>query len=110
MTFKGDKSVGSVVRFMAFTHEKLVEAPYIAAFDSKTKEKIASFAHLVSCLDGKLVMGPSAIDEKLAVKKGFNEQTILIGFYSYKIGPFKNESNCQLNNQTMTITAFFEKN
>lgn len=111
MNFTVDIPVGSVVRFMAFTHEKLVEAAYNAAFDSKTKGKIASFVHLVSCFDRKLVMGPSAIDEKLAVKKGFNKQTKLLGFYSNgEIAPFKDESNCQLLNQTMNITAIFEKN
>ncbi len=111
MTFAGDMPEGSVVRFMASTHEKLVDAAYKAANDSKTEGQIPSFALLVSCIGRKLVMGPKAVDEISAIKKGLNEQTKLIGFYSYgEIAPFKNESNCQLHNQTMTITAFFEKN
>lgn len=111
MTFAGDMPEGSVVRFMASTHEKLVDAAYKAATVSKIEGQIPSFALLVSCIGRKLVMGPKAADEILAVKKGFHEQTKLLGFYSYgEIAPFRNESNCQLHNQTMTITSFFEKN
>jgi hypothetical protein len=43
------------------------------------------------------------------VCKTFEDKTILARFNSYgEISPFNDGGSCQLRNQTMTITSFYE--
>lgn len=110
MTFAGDVPVGSKVKFMKANFEKLTKAASIAAAQSLVSQKNdPAFALLVSCVGRKLILGDQTADEIKAVNKIFDNQTVLVGFYSYgEISPFNNGNDCQLHNQTMTITSFFE--
>lgn len=110
MTFAGDVPAGSKIKFMKANFERLTEAASVAAAQSLIYQKnTPAFALLVSCVGRKLVLGKSTAEEVLAVDKTFNHQTALAGFYSYgEISPFNDGNDCQLHNQTMTITAFFE--
>lgn len=64
-----------------------------------------SLAMLVSCVGRKLVMGDRVDEEVEAVGEVFGSRAVLAGFYSYgEISPFTAGGNCQLHNQTMTIT------
>lgn len=110
MTFAGDVPEGSKVKFMKANFEKLTEAASIAAKQSLVYQKNKpAFALLVSCVGRKLILGKSTADEIKAVNKIFDSQTLLAGFYSYgEISPFNDSNDCQLHNQTMTITSFFE--
>jgi hypothetical protein len=110
MTFAGDVPVGSKVRFMKANFEKLTFAASIAAKSTlySINDK-PSFSLLISCVGRKLILGSQTEKELEAVKGIFGEATIMSGFYSYgEISPFNEENNCQLHNQTMTITSFFE--
>jgi hypothetical protein len=110
MTFAGDVPVGSTVRFMKANFEKITDAASEAAFQTISgRNDKPGFALLISCVGRKLILGPQIDEEVKAVNNTFNSETILAGFYSYgEISPFNEGGNCQLHNQTMTITSFYE--
>ena len=57
----------------------------------------------------KLILGPRIEEEVEAVNELYNGSTLLTGFYSYgEISPFNEGGDCQLHNQTMTITTLHE--
>jgi hypothetical protein len=110
MTFAGDIPEGSKVRFMKANFDKLSAAASNAAQNTLTKDKTKpSFSLLVSCVGRKLILGPRIDEEVEAVKETLGNQTVISGFYSYgEISPFNEGGDCQLHNQTMTITSFYE--
>lgn len=110
MTFAGDVPVGSKVKFMKANFDKLTEAASIAATESlKKQENSPAFSMLISCVGRKLILGERTVQEVQAVNSSFGNQTVIAGFYSYgEISPFNDGNDCQLHNQTMTITSFFE--
>jgi len=110
MTFAGDIPVGSKVRFMKANFDKLTMAASEAAHQTiLNHENAPGFSLLISCIGRKLILGSRTNEEVKAVSKSFDDNTILAGFYSYgEISPFKEGGNCQLHNQTMTITSFYE--
>ena len=66
-------------------------------------------ALLVSCIGRKLVLDQRVEEEIEEVVDVIGNATTICGFYSYgEIAPFNGESNCQLHNQTMTITLISE--
>lgn len=110
MTFAGDIPVGSKVRFMKANFDRLTHAAAEAAQVVATVQKKPDFSLLISCVGRKLVLGDKTVDEVKAVSKQFEDKVILAGFYSYgEISPFNEGGKCQLHNQTMTITSFYEK-
>jgi hypothetical protein len=110
MTFAGDVPVGSTVRFMKANFEKITNAASEAAFSTiSSRNDKPGFALLISCVGRKLILGSHIDEEVKAVNNTFNSETILAGFYSYgEISPFNEGGDCQLHNQTMTITSFYE--
>lgn len=111
MTFAGDVPVGSKVKFMKANFDRLTEAASIAANESLKKQKNQPvFAMLISCVGRKLILSSRTVEEVQAVNKSFGSQTVIAGFYSYgEISPFNDGNDCQLHNQTMTITSFYEE-
>jgi hypothetical protein len=110
MTFAGDIPEGSQVRFMKANFDKITNAASGAALQSVRADNVPpKLALLISCIGRKLIL-QSRIDEEVeAVDEIFNHQTLLSGFYSYgEISPNMQGGNCQLHNQTMTITTFNE--
>lgn len=109
MTFAGDIPKGSQVRLMKANFDNLVEASSNAAENSLLKNKEPDFAMLISCVGRKLILAPRTEEEVEAVSEAFFNHTTIAGFYSYgEISPFTNGGACQLHNQTMTITSFYE--
>jgi len=110
MTFAGDIPVGSEVRFMKADFDKITEAAFNAANETLVdRDDQPGFSLLISCVGRKLILDSRIDEEILAVNKSFSNETILAGFYSYgEISPFNKGGNCQLHNQTMTITSFYE--
>lgn len=110
MTFAGDLPVGSKVKFMKSSFDQLTDAASSAA--QQTLLQVSGepcFALLISCVGRKLVLEANTKNEVEAVNKVLGEKTLMAGFYSYgEIAPFNNEVECQLHNQTMTITTFCE--
>jgi len=109
MTFAGDIPEGSQVRLMKANFDNLIEASSHAATNSLKQNQKPDFALLISCVGRKLILGPRTEEEVEAVAEVFAKETTIAGFYSYgEISPFNNSGTCQLHNQTMTITSFYE--
>lgn len=110
MTFAGDVPEGSRVRFMKANFDKLTEAASTAAQQTiLNHDDEPDFALLISCVGRKIILGVRTEEEVEAVCNTFSQKTLVSGFYSYgEISPFNEGGSCQLHNQTMTITAFYE--
>lgn len=109
MTFAGDVPEGSKLRFMRANFDTLTMAAATAAQATLKEDAKPGFALLVSCVGRKLVLGPRIEEEVEAVCHTLGNQVPVAGFYSYgEISPFNEGGGCQLHNQTMTITTFYE--
>ena len=110
MIFAGDIPQGSKARFMKANFDKLTNAAFNAAHHTlQTYIENPKLAILVSCIGRKLILGPRIEEEVEAVNELYNGSTLLTGFYSYgEISPFNEGGDCQLHNQTMTITTLHE--
>jgi hypothetical protein len=64
---------------------------------------------VVSCVGRRLVMGQLTEDELEIVRNKLGKPTAITGFYSYgELAPFSDVLQCQLHNQTMTLTTLYE--
>jgi len=110
MTFAGDVPEGSKVRFMKANFDRLTQAAAAAA--NNTLHNHADkpvFSLLISCVGRKLILGERTVEEVKVVNNSYQGKTVMAGFYSYgEISPFNEDTDCQLHNQTMTITSFYE--
>jgi hypothetical protein len=110
MTFAGDVPKGSKVKFMKGNFDKLTDAAATAALNTiQNRNDKPGFSLLISCVGRKGILGPRVEEEVEAVSETLGDKTLLSGFYAYgEISPFNDGGDCQLHNQTMTITSFYE--
>lgn len=110
MTFAGDVPEKSKVRFMKANFDRLIDAASDAATNCLEMKKIEpKIAILISCVGRKIILNNRIEEEVGAVSEIFGKKTLLTGFYSYgEISPLKPMDNCELHNQTMTITCINE--
>lgn len=111
MMFTGDVPEGSTVRFMKASFDKLIDAAGNAAQQilDKSSGVPPKLAILISCVGRKVVLEKQIEDEVEAVADTFGNKTALLGFYSYgEISPHTITNNCEMYNQTMTITTLNE--
>jgi hypothetical protein len=110
MTFAGDIPQGSMVRFMKANFDNITSAASAAAQHTRTGQVHDNvFSLLVSCVGRKLILGARIDEEVEAVQETLGLNTSVAGFYSYgEIAPSNEGGRCQLHNQTMTITSFYE--
>lgn len=112
MTFAGDMPVNTKVTFMKANFDRLIDGAggassmSIQSFGSNAPQ----LAILISCIGRKLVLKERIEEEVEAVKGVVGEQAAITGFYSYgELCPVATtEKQCQLHNQTMTVTVFSE--
>lgn len=107
----GDIEPDGYLRLMHATTDSLINGAQSAA--EKVREaglpEGACLALLVSCVGRKLVMGAHVDEEIEAVAEVFGQEAAIAGFYSYgEISPVIKGMDCQLHNQTMTITYISE--
>jgi hypothetical protein len=108
LTFAGDIPVGAYAQLMRANLEQLVEGAEDAALMSATQTDQEVLCIAISCVGRRMVMGTDAEEEVEAVLEILPESTQQIGFYSYgEISPFA-KGNCDLHNQTMTLTTIHE--
>ena len=113
MTFAGDVPEGYYVRLMKANFERLVDGAEGAA--NMSHEAFGTshpdLAILISCVGRKLVLKQRVEEEVERVQEVLGNTTTMTGFYSYgEICPVTpTEKQCELHNQTMTITTFSEK-
>ena len=109
MTFAGDVPEGSEVRFMKANFDRLIDAASDVASNCLEMSNNPKLALLISCVGRKIILGNRIDEEVEAVSEVFGKTTTLSGFYSYgEISPLKPMENCELHNQTMTITCINE--
>ncbi len=112
VTYAGDVPCGTYGRLMKANFDHLVDGALDAARVSH--EAIGcenpDLAILISCVGRKLVLKQRVEEEIEAVREVVGDSTVLTGFYSYgEVSPFKPGAECELHNQTMTITMFRER-
>lgn len=111
MIFAGDVPEGATVRLMKANFDKLIDGAFEAAESGQKvwKGKKPELAILISCVGRKLVLDQRIEEEIESVHEVIGESIPTIGFYSYgEISPFAGYVNCELHNQTMTITLMGE--
>jgi len=110
ITFAGDIPVGSDVMFMKASYKQLIKGANDAALSTSILEhKDESAVNLaISCVGRKLVLGQQSEEEIEAVTKNFSNNIRQVGYYSYgEISPLVS-GECDLHNQTMTLTLLWE--
>ena len=111
MTFAGDVPEGTTVQLMRAAHEDLIQAAELVAIT--TTGKLLSnhpvLSLMVSCVGRRLVLGEYTESEIESVMAKLPNGSIQTGFYSYgEIAP-GSLGNCDLHNQTMTLTLIQEQ-
>lgn len=111
MVFAGNIPEGATVQLMKSSFDDLVDGAKQAA--AKAQNKLNHYSPqlglLISCVGRRLVMGQRVFEELERVKQVLGEDCPLCGFYSYgEISPEYESLDCQLHNQTMTITVLSE--
>ncbi|MCF8241764.1 MAG: FIST C-terminal domain-containing protein [Melioribacteraceae bacterium] len=112
MIFAGNVPQGSFARLMKANFDRLLDGAVEAANTAlEAFQNIKpQFMILISCVGRKLILKQRVDEEIEGVKERVGPGPVITGFYSYgEIAPFKNNSKCELHNQTMTITAFAEQ-
>ncbi|WP_422107099.1 FIST signal transduction protein [Winogradskyella sp.] len=110
MILAGDIPENSKVQLMMTNVDNIANASELAAKQALEKRRSQpQLALLVSCIGRKLVLDQRVEEEIEEVVSIIGTETTVCGFYSYgEIAPFNLEINCQLHNQTMTITLISE--
>lgn len=110
MILAGDILEDSRVQLMMTNVDTIVDASEQAAIQAlELQKRTPELAILVSCIGRKLVLDQRVEEEIEEVIEVVGKNTTICGLYSYgEIAPFSGEKNCQLHNQTMTITLISE--
>jgi hypothetical protein len=110
LTFAGDVPQGYRCKLMRTNFDLLIENAAMAAdaAHSVTPSE-AGLCLVVSCVGRRLVMGQLTEEELDAVQNKLGSSTTIAGLYSYgELAPFSDVMQCQLHNQTMTLTTVYE--
>lgn len=110
ITFAGDIPEESYVTLMKANFDRLIDGALQAAemvvLDGYHDEPLLNIA--ISCVGRRLVLKQRTEDELEVILETLPEQTKQVGFYSYgEISPLRS-GNCDLHNQTMTLTLIWE--
>jgi hypothetical protein len=110
ITFAGNVPEGFNARLMKSNIDALIEGAGQAAYSIKKHNSLTALGLVVSCVGRKIVMGQLADEELEALTHELGDNVQLSGFYSYgEIAPFEYTiKNCELHNQTMTLTVVYE--
>jgi hypothetical protein len=110
LTFAGDVPQGYICKLMRTNLNSLIDNAGLAAQAAQPEHPDATgLCLVVSCVGRRLVMGQMTEDELEIVQETLGESTAITGFYSYgELAPFSDVMQCQLHNQTMTLTTLYE--
>ena len=110
MILAGDVPEDSSVQLMMTNMDAIANASETAARQAmEFRTDKPQLAFLVSCIGRKLVLDQRVEEEVEEVIQVIGNTTIVSGLYSYgEMAPFYGERNCELHNQTMTITLISE--
>jgi hypothetical protein len=110
LTFAGDVPQGYLCKLMRTNLDSLIDSAGLAAAAAQPVNHGAKgLCLVVSCVGRRLVMGQLTEEELEIVQEKLGEATAITGFYSYgELAPFSDIVQCQLHNQTMTLTTIYE--
>ena len=109
LTFAGDMPEGWNAQLMKANFDRLIEGASTAAEQSSYVTQNPMLAISISCVGRRLILGNRAEEEVEATLEKLPAGTQQVGFYSYgELSPNSKLSNCELHNQTMTITTISE--
>lgn len=114
LIFAGDVPEGYYAQLMRANFDELIDSAneagssaYQLHSQDTTHEPLLTIA--ISCVGRRLLLGERIDEETEVAKAAFPQNTVQLGFYSYgELSPLT-EGNCELHNQTMTITTFRER-
>jgi len=108
--FAGNIPEGFTARLMKPNIDLLIDGAGEAAHLANMNNGKTALGLVVSCVGRKIVMNQLVDEELESVGEELGKDVVLTGFYSYgEIAPFENDiQNCQLHNQTMTLTVLYE--
>lgn len=110
MTFAGDIPEGHLAQLMKANFERLINGAADAATFASAMPTAGgpTLAIAISCVGRRLVLGERAEEELEATLAALPQNTTQVGFYSYgELSPY-GAGNCDLHNQTMTLTLLSE--
>ncbi|MFT3744249.1 MAG: FIST N-terminal domain-containing protein [Pyrinomonadaceae bacterium] len=108
MTFAGDVPEGSLVQLMRANFDRLIDGAADAAIMTNGSFTDDVLTIAISCVGRRLILGERAEEELDAVMDAMPIGTTQVGFYSYgEISP-SGTGQCDLHNQTMTLTTISE--
>jgi hypothetical protein len=113
MIFAGQVPEGWYAQLMTANFDRIIDGASQAANQcyQVLGEDLPDLAILISCVGRRLILDQRTEEEIESVKEMLGSNAILTGFYSYgEIAPTSPQANCELHNQTMTITTITEKN
>lgn len=113
VTFAGDIPQGWSARLVRTNLDRLIGAAGVAAGQSAaglSSHRGATLGLAVSCIGRKLLLQQRVGEELAKVCGALGPRVTLAGFYSYgELAPSTGMRDCELHNQTMTVTAFTER-
>lgn len=110
LIFAGDIPEGHRAQLMQANFDRLVGGAEDAAVVAGAVDVDGpSLTVAISCVGRRLVLGERTEDEIEAVRSALPEGSTQVGFYSYgELSPYT-DGNCDLHNQTMTLTVLAER-
>lgn len=110
LTFAGDVPQGYLCKLMRTDLDSLIDNAGLAAEAARPSQRdLTGLCLVVSCVGRRLVMGQLTEEELEIVQDTLGSATAITGFYSYgELAPFNDVLQCQLHNQTMTLTTLYE--
>ncbi len=107
MNFAGDIPQETPVRLMRTNLDEIIMASGQAIEENKLPDPDCSL--LISCIGRRLILEHRTEEEIEEVRNHLPNSAFIFGFYSYGEISMNNLFNCEVYNQTMTITSFSEK-
>ncbi len=113
LIFAGDMPQGYLAQLMRANFDRLItgakEASDLLVISGKMQKDLTTLVVAVSCVGRKLLLGQRIEEETNSAIETFPKSAQMVGFYSYgEISPYAT-GNCDLHNQTMTLTSFSEE-
>ncbi len=106
----GDVQSGTFFKLMRAENQSLIVGARDAAQSLNKSASPQSIGFLISCVARRMVMGAAVEDELDAAMAELKNCQNISGFYSYgEFGPFFSLVDCQLHNQTMSVSIISEK-
>lgn len=115
LTFAGDMPEGYYAQLMHANFDHIITSAgqagedVLAMFTSSEFQDKPTLIVAISCVGRRLLLGERTEEELEAALEHLPKGTTLIGFYSYgELSP-SGVGTCDLHNQTMTLTSFYEE-